>query len=30
MSDINNNKNRCCLMPGKRKRNKEGRIKKEM
>ena len=21
MSDINNNKNRCCLMPGKRKRN---------
>ena len=29
MSDINNNKNRCCLMPGKRKRNKEGRIKKK-
>ena len=27
MSDINNNKNRCCLMPG--KRNKEGRIKKK-
>ena len=29
MSDINNNKNRCCLMPGKRKRNKEGRKNKE-